>query len=176
MQNIVQHPLFAQSPSDYLIFGCFKFHQCIHKVEKTSFLVFCVSTYIWFYFQKWKILYQYIFSARNTKNLIEFFNLNIFGSLWTKPFILFLTFRKWKIFHQSVLLPRNGKNLNNFQYFQMEKKFKYRNWKIYLSPQSGKNGVTFFISLRISLHISLHFHKVENISSLPFISMKCKKS
>ena len=173
MQNIVQHPLFAQSPSDYLIFGCFKFHQCIHKVEKTSFLVFCVSTYIWFYFQKWKILYQYIFSARNTKNLIEFFNLNIFGSLWTKPFILFLTFRKWKIFHQSVLLPRNGKNWNNFQYFQMEKKIliqklentfistKWKKWRnfLYFStyfstyfssfPQSGKHFI-----------VAIYFHEM----------------
>ena len=49
------------------------------------------------------------------------------------------------------------------------------NWKIFhqsnLPLQSGKNGVIFFISVRIWLH----FHKVENISSLPSISMKCKK-
>ena len=49
------------------------------------------------------------------------------------------------------------------------------NWKIFhqsnLPLQSRKNGEIFFISIRIWLH----FHKMRNISSLPSISMKCKK-
>ena len=95
------------------------------------------------------------------------------------------------IYIHVYLLPfvGSGKYFTNpFYFLEMErteiifntskwkKKFKYRNWKIHLFPQSGKNGETFFISLLISLHISLHFHKVENTSSLLFISMKCKKS
>ena len=62
----------------------------------------------------------------------------IFLYMYTYTYIFASIFKKFKIFHQSVLLPRNGKNLNNLQYFQIE--------KIRLSPQTGKNGVSNFLS------------------------------
>ena len=122
------------------------------------FLFIYIYMYIYIYtsiFRKWKIFHQCLLIQQN----------------WKSESIFFIPLYV-KTFHQFILLPRNEKNLNDFQYFQMEKKIKYRDWKICLSPQSGKNGVIFFTSLRIWLY----FHKVKNISPFPFISMKRKKS
>ena len=38
----------------------------------------------------------------------------------------------------------NGKILNDLQYFQIEKKFKWRNWKIHLPPQNRERWSNFF--------------------------------
>ena len=57
-------------------------------------------------------------------------------------------------------------------YFQKVKNIKYRNWRMRLFTQSGKNGVIFFVSL----HIWFHFHQVENVSALPLFPQSTKKS
>ena len=82
------------------------------------------------------------------------------------------------------LFPGTGKYFAKlFHFRKMEKKNKWfmvlpnakkmsnRKTGKYVYFHSVKNGVIFFISLRIWLH----FHEVEKISSLPFISTKCKK-
>ena len=82
------------------------------------------------------------------------------------------------------LFPGTGKYFAKLFHFQkMEKKNKWfmvlpnakkmsnRKTGKYVYFHSVKNGVIFFISLRMWLH----FHEVEKISSLPFISIKCKK-
>ena len=55
-------------------------------------------------------------------------------------------------------------------YFQKVKNIKYRNWRMRLFTQSGKNGVIFFVSL----HIWFHFHQVENVSALPLFPQSTK--
>ena len=79
-------------------------------------------------------------------------------------------FTKCKMSHQSILLPRNGKNLNDLTFFQMEKKWNSETEKLenlFISTKWKKIGSTF-------LCFSMYLTSFPHITSLPFITTKCK--
>ena len=83
---------------------------------------------------------------------------------------LFLFQGTGKYFAKSFHFQKMEKKLNDLWFFQMQKISNRKTGK-YVHFHSIKNGVNFFISLRIWLYS----HEVKKISSLPFISTKCKK-
>ena len=160
------------------------------------YLYMCIYIHIFAsIFTKWKIFYQCLLIPESGKaELISFI-----------PLYFCFYFQVLKIISPIHFTSKIRMNVNDLEYFQIEKKkIKQRNWKVRLSPQTGKKCSNFlYLSTYLTLFpqsgkhfnvaiyfhkiakkfrnflyffigISFRFHDVDYISQMRFISTKWK--